>query len=247
MSDDNRACTFEDCGRPVYAKGLCTGHRAQAVRGDKLRPIKRYNLGPKPPCTFDGCERPQYAFTICEGHNRQRVAGKPLTPLRTYRKKSSPCAVCGDDTPAVIYKSGDPLCRKHYAQWKRGETPRKLTRNDVKLLGLAAIADAVANRDRSECWLDWQTWSCWDGLDGHGGTVTAGYPTIGSTRVMWFVMEADGRPRPPAPANHGLHSCDNKLCLNPDHLRWGTHRENMQDIIDSRNYCQHCAHCNPQP
>jgi hypothetical protein len=31
---------------------------------------------------------------------------------------------------------------------------------------------------------------------------------------------------------HLLHSCDNKSCCNPDHLRPGTNAENMQDKVD---------------
>lgn len=37
-----------------------------------------------------------------------------------------------------------------------------------------------------------------------------------------------------------LHSCDNRRCVNPNHLRAGTSRENMQDAID-RSRLRHGA------
>lgn len=37
----------------------------------------------------------------------------------------------------------------------------------------------------------------------------------------------------PKPGNlEALHSCDNKGCVNPGHLRWGTRSENMREKFD---------------
>lgn len=204
---------------------------------------KRYNLGPvKPDCIFVGCDRPQYAHGLCETHNQQRLRGAELKPIRKYRP-APPCGICGDGTPSAVKTSGQPLCRKHHAQWLRGKDVAVRTRNDLRPMIMKMISEWVATRDRSTCWLDWAERPEWEGFDG-GGTVSRGYPTIGRDRVMRLVLAESGRPIPPAPANHGLHGCDNTLCLNPDHLRWGTHEENMADLQAVRNYCRHCPHCN---
>ena len=29
-----------------------------------------------------------------------------------------------------------------------------------------------------------------------------------------------------------LHSCDQKRCFNPSHLKWGTHKQNIQELIE---------------
>jgi hypothetical protein len=34
----------------------------------------------------------------------------------------------------------------------------------------------------------------------------------------------------PAPGKEPCHSCDRTACIAPDHLRWGTHRENMAEM-----------------
>lgn len=46
-----------------------------------------------------------------------------------------------------------------------------------------------------------------------------------------------------------LHSCDNPPCVNPDHLRWGTHQENMQEAAErgllepAWSYWRNKTHC----
>lgn len=43
-------------------------------------------------------------------------------------------------------------------------------------------------------------------------------------KIIWDGEEKEGM--------QVLHSCDNPACCNPNHLRWGTQEENIQDCVD---------------
>lgn len=65
--------------------------------------------------------------------------------------------------------------------------------------------------------------------DGYGqfnlrGKVSAAH------RCAWVIANNQMIPQ----GQHVLHSCDTKLCVNPAHLRAGTHKENMQDKAKSK-------------
>jgi len=61
-----------------------------------------------------------------------------------------------------------------------------------------------------------------------------GYPRIRrdgrQQRLSHYVFEQEYGPIPTGMSI--LHSCDNPLCINPSHLAIGSHRDNMDDMVN---------------
>lgn len=101
------------------------------------------------------------------------------------------------------------------------------------MIDAECITETVRNRfwakvrkDADGCWF-------WTGSHGHDekgqclyGRLLIGKSSVAAHRVSWFI-------------NRGLipkgilvlHHCDQPLCVNPDHLFLGTHKDNMQDSL----------------
>jgi hypothetical protein len=71
----------------------------------------------------------------------------------------------------------------------------------------------------NDCWF----WTSGHKSGGYGNFVLRGKPTLAHR----FSYELANGPIPEG--LFILHSCDNKLCVRPEHLRAGTQLENMQD------------------
>jgi hypothetical protein len=72
------------------------------------------------------------------------------------------------------------------------------------------------------CWL----WTAGVKNNGYGG-FRLNNQTINAHRAAWLMVNGE--------IPKGLlvlHRCDNKLCVNPDHLYLGTHRDNMRDAVE---------------
>ena len=67
------------------------------------------------------------------------------------------------------------------------------------------------------------------GLYGEYGQVTLDKVRMGAHRAMWIIL------RGPIPGGLDmLHQCRFTLCINPEHLRPGSHRENLAEAVALR-------------
>jgi len=77
----------------------------------------------------------------------------------------------------------------------------------------------------NKCWL----WMAYVRKDGYGEFMLNGR-CLPASRVSWFLTHGRHSKK------HVLHKCDNRRCVNPDHLYEGTQKDNVMDMINRKRH-----------
>lgn len=118
-------------------------------------------------------------------------------------------------------------CHFHYNRWKRHGDPLHAQRMVERYSSLGSRMESLARvTSESECWE-------WQGSIHHSGYGIMKFDGKHRYAHQWAYINIFGS----IPDGlQVLHSCDNRKCVNPAHLRAGTHQDNMDDKVE-RDRC----------
>lgn len=123
----------------------------------------------------------------------------------------------------ILYHSSDKIgyrtvAKKYGVSWK--VIWNIINKDTYRPVPEERFWSKVNKRGPNECW----PWNAARNKAGYG-IIGWNKKVVEASRIAYILTYGD-------PGKlHVLHSCDNRWCCNPAHLRSGTHQENMQDMV----------------
>lgn len=129
------------------------------------------------------------------------------------------CSLSGCELSAAVRG----YCKRHYiAAVRAGTISRKMNKGGER----RAFVDAAVNSDTDACLI-------WPYLKS-GGYGKAPLDEFSGWAHRQVCRRVHGEP--PFQDAEAAHSCGNRACLNPRHLRWASHKENAQDWYEQSTW-----------
>lgn len=138
-------------------------------------------------------------------------------PLPKRRPSEIPCSFSNCGRPS----RARGLCGGHYQQWKSGKDLRPLTKHSLtpreRFMQKVQVTDTC-----------WQWIGSTNALGDYGTFIYRG-KAHGSHRVSYELFVGA------IPSGHQIdHTCHNRLCVNPEHLRPATNKQNQENLLGAR-------------
>ena len=161
-------------------------------------------------CSVDGCESNCHSYGFCNLHSKRFQRNGD--PLKTLNRNGCKVAGCNGK------HKGHGYCEPHYRSWKRHGSPH-IRKHASPGESVAWLRENIKLATPNEC-LIWP----FGQKSGYGTLVFQGV-NMNAHRAALIILT--GRNPPSLVAAHG--PCHNRLCCNPHHMTWKTHKENADD------------------